>query len=173
MPKSGPEPSSFSYPSGKFYSSFKAWTVSCPSEIFLDPTRLHTTLDLFSMLHTCVCLVTQSCLTLCDLMNCSLSGSSVHWGSPGKNSEVGCYALLQGIFPTQGLNPGLSLCRQILYHLSHQGSPWILDWVAYPFAGGSSQPRNSTRVSCFAGGFFTSWATREAHITYLTYIFYI
>ena len=107
MPKSGPEPSSFSYPPGKFYSSFKAWTVSCPSEIFLDPTHLHTTLDLFSMLHTCVCLVTQSCLTLCDLMNCSLSGSSVHWGSPGKNTEVGCYALLQGIFPTQGSNPHL------------------------------------------------------------------
>ena len=50
------------------------------------------------------------------------------------NSEVGCYALLQGIFPTQGLNPGLSHCRQILYHLSHQGSPmaeslWIQNYT--------------------------------------------
>ena len=42
--------------------------------------------------------------------------------SPGKNTGVGCHALLQGIFPTQGLNPGLPHCRQILYRLSHQGS---------------------------------------------------
>ena len=45
------------------------------------------------------------------------------WDSPGKNSAVGCHALLQGIFPTQGLNPGLLHCRRILYRLSHQGSP--------------------------------------------------
>jgi len=70
-----------------------------------------------------LCLVAQSCLTLCDPVDCSLSGSSVHGDSPGKNTGVGCHALLQGIFPTQGLNPGLSHCRQILYHLSHQGSP--------------------------------------------------
>ena len=49
-------------------------------------------------------------------------GSSVHGNSPGKNSGVGCHFLLQGIFPTQGLNPGLPNCRQILYHLSHHGS---------------------------------------------------
>ena len=47
------------------------------------------------------------------------------WDSPGKNTGVGSHFLLQGIFPTQGLNWGLSLCRQILYHLSHQGSPLI------------------------------------------------
>ena len=45
------------------------------------------------------------------------------WDSLGKDTGVGCHALLQGIFPTQGLNPGLLRCRQILYHLSHQGSP--------------------------------------------------
>ena len=45
------------------------------------------------------------------------------WDSPGKNTGVGCHALLQGIFPAQGLNPGLPHCRQILYRLSHQGSP--------------------------------------------------
>ena len=44
------------------------------------------------------------------------------WKSPGKSTRVGGHALLQGIFPTQGLNPGLLHCRQILYHLSHQGS---------------------------------------------------
>ena len=49
-------------------------------------------------------------------------GSSVHGDSPGKNTGVGCHALLQGIFPTQGLNLGLPHCWWILYHLSHQGS---------------------------------------------------
>ena len=44
------------------------------------------------------------------------------WDSPGKNTGVGCHCLLQGIFPTQGSNPGLLHCRQTLYPLSHQGS---------------------------------------------------
>ena len=64
--------------------------------------------------------------------------------------------LLQGIFPTQELNPGLPHCRWILYQLSHKGTPGILEWVAYPFSRGSSQPRNRTRVSCIAGRFFTN-----------------
>ena len=46
-----------------------------------------------------------------------------HQNSPGKNTGLGCHFLLQGIFETQGLNLGLLHCRQILYHLSHQGSP--------------------------------------------------
>ena len=60
-------------------------------------------------------IVTQSCSTLCDPMDYSLPGSSVPGDSPGKKTGVGCYALLQGIFPTQGLNPGLPRCRRILY----------------------------------------------------------
>ena len=91
-------------------------------------------------------------------------GSFVHGDSPGKNTGVGCHGLLQGIFPTEGSNPGLLHCGQILYCLSHQGNPRILEWVAYPFSRGSSWPRNRTNVSCIAGGFLTSWATREAHI---------
>ena len=67
--------------------------------------------------------VIQSCQTLCDPMDCSLPGFSVHGDSLGKNTGVGCHALFQGIFPPQGSNPGLLHCRQILYHLSHQGSP--------------------------------------------------
>ena len=55
----------------------------------------------------------------------SSPGSLVHGDSPGKNTGVGCHTLLQGIFPTQGLNPGLLYYRSILYHLSHQGSPCI------------------------------------------------
>ena len=85
-------------------------------------------------------LVTQSYLTLCNPTDCSPPGSSVYSNSSGKNTGVGCHALLQGIFPTQGLNPGLLHCRQILYTLSHQGSPRILEWVAYPFSSGSSWP---------------------------------
>ena len=66
------------------------------------------------------------------------------WNSPGQNTGVGSISLLQGIFPIQGSNPGLLNCRQILYQLSHQGSPRILEWVAYLFSSGSSWPRNQT-----------------------------
>ena len=60
-----------------------------------------------------LCLLTQSCPALCDPMDCSLPGSSVHGDSLGKNTGVGCHVFLQGIFPTQGSNPGLLHCRQI------------------------------------------------------------
>ena len=65
----------------------------------------------------------QSCLTLCNPMDCSPPGSSVHGDSLGKNTGMGSLFLLLWIFPTQGSNPGLPHCRQILYHLSHQGHP--------------------------------------------------
>ena len=122
-----------------------------------------------------LCLVTQSCPTLCDPMNCSLPGSSVHGDSPGKNTGVGCHALLQGVSLTQVTNPGLPHCRQILYCLSHQGSPRIQTgvgsmsllqgifptqelnwgllhcrWILYPLSHGGS-PRaflTSQRVPC-------------------------
>ena len=84
------------------------------------------------------------------------------WNFPGQNTGMGSHSLLQGIFPTQGSNPGLPHCRKILYRVSHQGSPKILEWVAYPFSSGTSQSRNQTGVSYMAGGFFTSWAT-ELH----------
>ena len=100
----------------------------------------------------------------CSVMPDSLRPHGPHskWNSPGQNIGVGSLSLLQGIFPIQGSNPGLPHCRGILYQLSHQGSPRILEWVAYPFSSGSSQPRNWTGVSCIAGGFFTNWAIREA-----------
>ena len=60
-----------------------------------------------------LCLVAQLCPTLCDTMGCSPPGSSVHRDSPGKNTGVGCHALLQGIFSTQGLNLDLSCYRWI------------------------------------------------------------
>ena len=70
-----------------------------------------------------VCLVAQSCPTLCDPMDCSLPDSSVHGDSPGKNTGVGCHALLQGIFPIQGYNPGLPHCRQISLPTEPPGKP--------------------------------------------------
>ena len=75
---------------------------------------------------------------------------------------VGSPSFLQGIFSTQGLNPGLPYCRWILYQLSQKGRPRILEWVAYLFSSGSSWPGNQTGVSCIAGGFFTNWVMREA-----------
>ena len=75
------------------------------------------------------------------------------WNSPGQNTGVGSLSLLQGILPTQGSNPGLPHWGQVLYQQSHQGSPRILECVAYPFSG------NRTPASCW---FLTNWALREA-----------
>ena len=66
------------------------------------------------------CMLSQLCLTLCNPMDCTRLLSP--WGF-SRQEWVGCHALLQGIFPTLGSNPGLPHCRQILYHLSHQGRP--------------------------------------------------
>ena len=128
--------------------------------------------DSFLNICVCVCVCVCVCMLSCsvmsdsfDPMDCSPPGSSVHVDSPGKNTGVVCHALLQGILPTLGLNPHLSHCRQILYCLSHQGSPRILEWVACLFSRGSFQPRNWTGVSCIAGGLFTSWVVH-------TYLFF-
>ena len=67
--------------------------------------------------------------------------------SPGENSGVGSLSLLQGIFPTQESKPGLPHCRQILYQLSHQGSPRILEWVAIAFPGDLPNPGIRPRSS--------------------------
>ena len=105
-------------------------------------------------------LVAQSCLILCD---CNPPGSSVYGDSPNKNTGEGCHVLFLVIFPFQGSKPVLLHCRQIIYHLSHKGSPRTLEWVSYPFSSGSAWPRNWTQVSCVTGEFFTSWDTREKH----------
>ena len=114
-----------------------------------------------------LCLVAQSCLTLCDLVDSRLPGSSVHGDSPGKNTGVGCHALLQGIFSTQGSNLGLLHCRQILYCLNHQGNqgnygvlclvtqlcPTLCDPVDCSLPGFSvhgDSPGKNHRVGCHA-----------------------
>ena len=78
--------------------------------------------------------VAQSCLTL------QPHGLYSPWNSPGQNTGVGSHSLLQGIFSTQGSNPDVLYWRQILYQLSHKGSPIIVEWVTYPFSSRSSNP---------------------------------
>ena len=104
-------------------------------------------------------LVTWSHPILCDPTDYSLPGSSVHGikNSPGKNTGVDCHSLLQGIFLTQGANPGLLHCRQILYHLSHQGSTLISHhmWSLFPITGHSTKKKNL--LSLWYNHFLSSW----------------
>ena len=72
---------------------------------------------------------TQLCPTLCDPMD-----YTVHGILQARILEWVAILFFQGICPTRGLDPGLLHCRRILYQLSHQGSPRILEWVAYPFS---------------------------------------
>ena len=80
----------------------------------------------------------------CSVVSDSLRPQGLYspWNSPSHNTLVGSFSLLQGIFPTQGSNPGLPHRRPSLYQLSHKGSPRILEWVTYPFSSRSSWPRN-------------------------------
>ena len=102
------------------------------------------------------------CSGQCESERCSVVSNVLQprghspWTSLGQNIGVGSLSLLQGIFQGKGSNPGLLHCRWILYQLSHQRSPRILEWGAYPFSSGSSQLRNQTGVSCMAGRFFTN-----------------
>ena len=95
-------------------------------------------------------------------------GSSVRGIPQARILEWVAMPSSRGIFLTQGSNPGLPHWRQILYSLSHGGSPRILKGVPYPFSRGSSRPRNWTGVSCIIGRFFTSWATRKADLNWWT-----
>ena len=93
----------------------------CPNDL----TYKMEIIDFSHFYHCCCCLVTKLCQTLCDPMDCSLPSSSVHGDFSGKNTRVGCHALLQGIFLTQGLNSHLPHCRWILCHLSLVASPQV------------------------------------------------
>ena len=85
------------------------------------------------LFHFCDCFLPCVCVCVCvsrSVMSDPLQSHGLQptrllcpWDSPGKNSGVSCYFLLQEIFPTQGSNLGLLHYRQILYHLNHQGSP--------------------------------------------------
>ena len=111
-----------------------------------------------------------------SLMSNSLRPHGLYspWNSPGQNTGVVNLSLLQGIFPSQRLNPGLSHCRQILYQLSHKGSPRIPERVAYPVSRGSSRTRNMNcgHLHCRwilyqlsyrdeTGAYYTEWSKPE------------
>ena len=92
------------------------------------------------------------------------------WDSSGKNIGVGCHSVFQGISLTQGLNPGLPHCRQILYHLNHQESP-IKPWdspgkntgiESHFLVSGIFLPSDRILVSYIASRFFTTVQPREA-----------
>ena len=99
-------------------------------------------------------------------MDYSLPGSSVHEDSPGKNTGMGCHALLQGIFPTQGSNPGLPHCMADSLLSEPPGkskNTGVCKLIPSP--GELSRPKNQTGVSCIASWFFTKCAIREARLS--------
>ena len=134
-----------------------------------------------------VCLVTQSCPAVCNPTDCSPPGFSVHGDSPGKNTGVGCHFLFQGIFPTQGLNPGLPHCQRKDSLLSEPpGKPCIPFTFSYtfnnhdterlsPFSPQSSNGWNrkhrswgawtlSSAISCFPQVAYPSYSSAEKRI---------
>ena len=141
---------------------FCIWIFNCYSTILI--TRLYQPLSTKLSLHFCRKLIVYMWSEIYSVVSDSLRphGRYSTWNSPGQNTGMGSFSLLQGIFPIQRLNPGLPHCRQILHQLSHKESPRILEWVAYPFSSRSSWTRSRTRVSCIADGFFTNWAMMEA-----------
>ena len=110
--------------------------VSIPNKIMtLVGTIGKTKLSSTSLIVT----VTQSCLALCGPMDLDSSP----WNSPGQDAGVGSLSLLQGIFPTQGSNPGLPHCRRIIYQLSYKGRPRILEW---PFPSPADLPNPGIKL---------------------------
>ena len=88
------------------------------------------------------------CVCVCELLSrvrlfetpwTVAAGLLCPWNSPGKNTGMGSHSFLQGIFPTQGSNPGFLHCRQILYHLTHQGSPLNRHLVCFSCWGRSEK----------------------------------
>ena len=107
-------------------------------------------------------------------MDCSPPGFSVHGDSPGKSTGVGCQVFFRGIFPAQGSNLGLPLCRWILYHLSHQGSQestnggflrgmycvkWRRQWHPTPVLLPGKSHRQRSLVGC------SPWGRKESDMT--------
>ena len=112
---------------GSFLLSSCLWFIKCTMSVFL---------------------VAQSCPTLCNPMDYSLPGSSVHGNSSGKNTEVGCLALLQGIVQTQRSNPHLPHCWWILYCLCHQRNPKLTIKLCKVYYE-KKFSRNNEHLHCF------------------------
>ena len=148
---------SLSYSSAIFFPlsipSFLTWILLHASTIFYLSVSLVINTKLPPISHHCKQSEGESASHLVVSNSLWSRGLYSPWNSPGQNTGMGSLSLFQGIFPTQGLKPGLPHCRWILYQLSHKWSPRILESVAYPFSSRSSWPRNQTEVSCIAGRF--------------------
>ena len=95
-----------------------------------------------------VIVISESCSVISNYL--WLHGLYSPWNSPDQYSGVGSLSHLQGIFPTQGSNAGLLHCRQILYQLSHKGSPRILEWADFS-SGSSIQSMEFSRPEYWSG----------------------
>ena len=164
---------------GYYINLIKAVAVSACIKLSLQPQTFAEVKHLINMLlnywvigwlivHNACDVFVLSHSDMSDILrpptDCSPPGSSVHGDLPGRNTGVGCHVLLQGIFPTQGLNPGLPHFRWILYH-EPPGKLKNTAWVVYPFSKLSSWSKDWPAVSCIAGRFPTSWAAREGPFT--------
>ena len=103
-----------------------------------------------------LCLVTQSCQTLCHLMDFSPPGSSVHGDSPGKNTGAGCHALLQGIEPNLGIEPRSPTLQADSLLSEPAGKPKNTQVGSLSILQGNFLTQELNRVSCITGRFFTS-----------------
>ena len=129
-----------------FFSSSSLWNVLNDSCIF-------------SILFSRFWIIFERWMWWSSVVSNSLQPHGLYSLSSDQNTGVGSLSLFQGIFPTQGSNPGLPHCRWILYLLSHQEAQGY--WSGQPISSlADLPPRNQIEVSCFAGWFFTNWATR-------------
>ena len=110
----------------------------------------------------CCCSLARSCLILCDPTDGSMPGSSVLHSLP-EFAQIHIHWVTVCVKVAQSY---LTLCDPMDYTVHGTVQARILDWVAFPFSRGSSQLGDWTQVSCIAGGFFASWATREAQTEY-------
>ena len=111
-------------------------------------------------------LVAWLCPTLCDPMDCTHQAPlSMEFSRQEYWSGLPCPPA--GDLPNPGIKPTSHALQADAVPSELQGSPRIVEWVAYPFSSRSSQSKNRTWVSCIAGGLFICWATREAQTTWL------
>ena len=103
-----------------------------------------------------------SCVQLsCDTTQLCPHGLYSAWNSPGQKTGVGSFFLLQGIFPTLGSEPRSPALQVDSLPAEPPGKPKNTGVDTYPFSRGSFRTKNLTRVSCIAGGFFTTWTIRN------------
>ena len=148
--------------SGEAFTTFN-WNLPV-SSFFLKKLKLALGFNLDTLSYVDVCVFHSVVSDSLWPVDCSPPGPSVHGIFQARILEW------VNISFSRVSSPGLPHCRQILYQLSHQGSPRILEWVAYPFSGGSPWPRDQTQVSHIAGRLFTIGATREAMISELQFM---